>query len=234
MEVPTPPPAQDRPAPPETAPSPPGAGGQSPVMAALKVLFVDDEPDLAPLIRQTFRRHVREGRYQLDFAGDGIEADQHFMVMGGMGFDAAIMEGADDAIKAKIGWLAYFVSGLRQLRSPSFKVEISVDDEPFTKHRALTVVVGNVGYLTAGELVARLEQYPQRSGIGVGRPGLIERNSWLDGRSVRRRTGSFRSAAAERGGADAIRTSARQAPASATFWAMRPPMECPMTARARQ
>jgi YegS/Rv2252/BmrU family lipid kinase len=83
-------------------------------------------------------------------AGDGIGKDEHFMVMGGMGFDAAIMEGADDAIKAKIGWLAYFVSGIRQLRSPSFKVEISVDDGPFTKHRAVTVVVGNVGYLTAG------------------------------------------------------------------------------------
>ena len=83
-------------------------------------------------------------------AGDGIDEDQHFMVMGGMGFDAAIMEGADDAIKAKIGWLAYFVSGIRHLRSPSFRVEISVDDGPFTKHRALTVVVGNVGYLTAG------------------------------------------------------------------------------------
>jgi YegS/Rv2252/BmrU family lipid kinase len=82
--------------------------------------------------------------------GDGIDDDEHFMVMGGMGFDAAIMEGADDAIKAKIGWLAYFVSGLKHLRSPSFRVEISVDDGPFTKHRALTVVVGNVGYLTAG------------------------------------------------------------------------------------
>ena len=83
-------------------------------------------------------------------AGDGIDEDQHFMVMGGMGFDAAIMAGADDAIKAKIGWLAYFVSGIKHLRSPSFRVEISVDDAPFTKHRALTVVVGNVGYLTAG------------------------------------------------------------------------------------
>ncbi len=83
-------------------------------------------------------------------AGDGIGEDEHFMVMGGMGFDAAIMAGADDAIKAKIGWLAYFVSGLRQLRSPTFRVEISVDDGPFTRHRALTVVVGNVGYLTAG------------------------------------------------------------------------------------
>jgi YegS/Rv2252/BmrU family lipid kinase len=82
--------------------------------------------------------------------GDGIPEGEHYMVMGGMGFDAAIMEGADDAIKAKIGWLAYFVSGIKQLRSPSFRVEISVDDGPFTKHRALTVVVGNVGYLTAG------------------------------------------------------------------------------------
>lgn len=82
--------------------------------------------------------------------GDGIPPDEHFMVMAGMGFDAAIMEGANDQIKARIGWLAYFVSGLRQLRSPAFRVEISVDDGPFSKHRALTVVVGNVGYLTAG------------------------------------------------------------------------------------
>ncbi|MDX1419528.1 MAG: adenylate/guanylate cyclase domain-containing protein [Rubricoccaceae bacterium] len=42
--------------------------------ASLKVLFVDDEPDLAPLIRQKFRRHVREGLLNLDFAGDGVEA----------------------------------------------------------------------------------------------------------------------------------------------------------------
>jgi YegS/Rv2252/BmrU family lipid kinase len=82
--------------------------------------------------------------------GDGIPDGEHYMVMGGMGFDAAIMAGADDAIKAKIGWLAYFVSGIKQLRSPTFRVEISIDDGPFTKHRALTVVVGNVGYLTAG------------------------------------------------------------------------------------
>ncbi len=42
--------------------------------AALKILFVDDEPDLAPLIRQKFRRHVRDGLLLLEFAGDGIEA----------------------------------------------------------------------------------------------------------------------------------------------------------------
>ncbi len=42
--------------------------------AAFKILFVDDEPDLAPLIRQKFRRHVRDGLLLLEFAGDGVEA----------------------------------------------------------------------------------------------------------------------------------------------------------------
>ena len=36
-------------------------------------------------------------------SGDGIEANEHFMVMAGMGFDAAIMEGANDKVKAKVG-----------------------------------------------------------------------------------------------------------------------------------
>ena len=82
-------------------------------------------------------------------SGDGLE-EQHFLVMAGMGFDAAIMEGASDDIKAKIGWLAYFVSGFRHLRYPALKVEISLDGAPATSHRVRTVVIGNVGYLTAG------------------------------------------------------------------------------------
>ncbi len=42
--------------------------------AVLKILFVDDEPDLAPLIRQKFRRHVRDGLFELEFAADGVDA----------------------------------------------------------------------------------------------------------------------------------------------------------------
>lgn len=81
--------------------------------------------------------------------GDGIE-DTHFMVMAGMGFDAAIMEGVNEDIKKKIGWVAYVVSALRSLMFPAVKVEIQVDDEEPTTHRARTVVVGNVGFLQAG------------------------------------------------------------------------------------
>jgi diacylglycerol kinase family enzyme len=83
-------------------------------------------------------------------SGDGLGEDEHFLVMAGMGFDAAIMEGANDQIKARVGWLAYVVSGLRNLMFPAVRIEVSVDDGPLTKHRARTVVVGNVGFLQAG------------------------------------------------------------------------------------
>lgn len=83
-------------------------------------------------------------------SGDGIPDDEHFLVMAGMGFDAAIMEGVSEEIKARVGWFAYVVSGLKNLMFPAVRLEISVDDGPWTKHRARTVVIGNVGYLQAG------------------------------------------------------------------------------------
>ncbi len=82
-------------------------------------------------------------------SGDGIE-DTHFMVMAGMGFDAAIMEGVNEDFKAKVGWIAYVLSALKSLMFPAVKAEISVDDAEFVTHRARTIVVGNVGYLQAG------------------------------------------------------------------------------------
>jgi YegS/Rv2252/BmrU family lipid kinase len=81
--------------------------------------------------------------------GDGLEPT-HFMVMAGMGFDAAIMEGVNEDLKKRVGWIAYVLSGLKSLMFPAVRVEVSVDGGEFTKHRARTVVVGNVGFLQAG------------------------------------------------------------------------------------
>ncbi len=39
-----------------------------------RILVVDDEPDLATLIRQRFRRQIREGEMTFDFAEDGVQA----------------------------------------------------------------------------------------------------------------------------------------------------------------
>jgi len=41
---------------------------------ATSILAVDDEPDLEALLRQKFRRQIREGRLKFSFARDGMEA----------------------------------------------------------------------------------------------------------------------------------------------------------------
>jgi diacylglycerol kinase family enzyme/membrane-associated phospholipid phosphatase len=81
--------------------------------------------------------------------GDGLEATR-FAVMAGMGLDAAIMAGAPDALKRRMGWPAYVVAGMRHLRYPAVRVTISVDGSEPVHRRARTVLVGNVGSLTAG------------------------------------------------------------------------------------
>ncbi len=81
--------------------------------------------------------------------GDGL-GDDHFLVMAGMGFDAAIMEGVNEDIKKRVGWLAYVISGLKSLMFPAVRLEVTIDDGEPTRHRARTVVVGNVGFLQAG------------------------------------------------------------------------------------
>ena len=85
----------------------------------------------------------------VEVGGDGLE-DTHFMVMAGMGFDAAIMEGVNEDLKKRVGWVAYVWSALKSLMFPAVRIEVSVDGGEFTRHRARTVVVGNVGFLQAG------------------------------------------------------------------------------------
>ena len=47
---------------------------QDAVQDSYKILVVDDEPDLEPLILQRMRRNIRSGRYSFVFAGNGVEA----------------------------------------------------------------------------------------------------------------------------------------------------------------
>lgn len=41
---------------------------------SVSILVVDDEPDVADMFRQRFRREARQGTYVLHFAGSGEEA----------------------------------------------------------------------------------------------------------------------------------------------------------------
>lgn len=42
--------------------------------SAVKILVVDDEADMEPMIRQKFRRHIREKMFDFEFAFNGLEA----------------------------------------------------------------------------------------------------------------------------------------------------------------
>src|ERR1700728_983926 len=52
--------------------TPAGRGTESRMTA--KILVVDDEPDLEDLVRQRFRRQIKEGSIAFGFARDGVEA----------------------------------------------------------------------------------------------------------------------------------------------------------------
>jgi len=91
-------------------------------------------------------RAVDVGRVFIDDRGE----EQVFLVMAGVGFDAAIMAGAAHQLKSRLGPLAYFVSGIRALRGPRTSIALAVDGRIEPPRRVRTVVVGNCGKLLAG------------------------------------------------------------------------------------
>ncbi|MDQ3359974.1 MAG: diacylglycerol kinase family lipid kinase [Actinomycetota bacterium] len=83
--------------------------------------------------------------------GSRPRTEEHvFLAMAGLGFDAEVMAGAPEKLKAKVGWAAYIVSGARHLRGPQFVVDLSTDDGTRFRRRVRSVVVGNVGRLQGG------------------------------------------------------------------------------------
>ncbi len=91
-------------------------------------------------------RAIDVGRVLVD---NGAE-EQVFLVMAGMGFDAAIMAGAPADLKARLGPLAYFVSGFRALTDPRAPITVAVDGKLESPRQVRTVVVGNCGKLLGG------------------------------------------------------------------------------------
>jgi YegS/Rv2252/BmrU family lipid kinase len=78
-------------------------------------------------------------------------ADEHvFLVMAGTGFDALIMANTPEALKVRVGPLAYVISGLKAMRGRRTRVTLTFDDGPPVRRRTRTVLVGNSGTLLGG------------------------------------------------------------------------------------
>lgn len=92
------------------------------------------------------------GAAPMDDAPDesGSPETHYFLVMSGLGMDAQIMAGTNENLKAKVGWPAYMLSGLKHLVSPEFRISVKVDDELEFRRRARMVIIGNCGRLLGG------------------------------------------------------------------------------------
>lgn len=73
-----------------------------------------------------------------------------FLVIAGLGFDAAMVADADDQLKARVGWVAYFVAGVRHLHGRRMRATIRLDDAEEVEARLRSIMVGNCGRLPGG------------------------------------------------------------------------------------
>lgn len=90
----------------------------------------------------------------VDDRRSGEATEEHrFLVMAGLGFDAEVMAGAPEKLKARMGWAAYLVSGVRHLKGPQFVIDVETDEGLQLRRRVRSVVVGNVGKLTGGMML---------------------------------------------------------------------------------
>lgn len=93
------------------------------------------------------------GWIRAERADGSIDEQEHaFLVASGVGFDAAMVAGADEQLKAKMGWLAYFLAGVQHLHGRRIRLTMQVDDQPPVPLKLRSLVFANCGRLP-GNLV---------------------------------------------------------------------------------
>ena len=106
-----------------------------------------DDPDAA--VEAAFRgteRTIDVVHVTVDRAQDA----HVFLVMAGIGYDAAIMSDTRDELKDKVGWLAYVDAGIRNLPGRPARTTISVDGGRPFERRLRSVMGGNCGKIMGG------------------------------------------------------------------------------------
>jgi diacylglycerol kinase (ATP) len=125
--------------------------GTGNLLARNLLLPLDDLPAAVKVALSGRDLPIDVGRCTLDVTGEDEQPERlGFLVMAGLGFDAAIMADVQDGMKDRLGWLAYVAAGARNLRGPQMKVALSFDGQPSISRRVRTVLAGNVGRIGGG------------------------------------------------------------------------------------
>lgn len=115
-------------------------------------LPLEDIPALLRTALEGEERQVDVGRLELvKTTGDTQESTKHlFLVMAGAGLDAEMVSGANDRLKRRIGWLAYFLAAIRHMGERRITASVSVNGSKPLKAQIRTVLLANVGKLPGG------------------------------------------------------------------------------------
>lgn len=109
---------------------------------AIDVAWVELDPADEPATEDS-------GQAEAPVAGPPVNRHP-FLVMAGMGFDAAIMGNTSEEMKKRVGWTAYFVTGFRSIFIKRFRVRWTIDGRDQEPVLARTILFGNCGTLTGG------------------------------------------------------------------------------------
>jgi len=105
---------------------------------------------------------------------DDQPRDHIFLVIAGVGFDAAMVADTDEHLKARVGWIAYFVSGMRHLHGSRARVHVRLDDGATQTTRLRSLLIGNCGRLPGGITLL---------------PDAVVDDGWLDVAAIDTRVG---------------------------------------------
>lgn len=90
------------------------------------------------------------GRLEWGDADTGATRRDAFLVVAGLGEDAATVAATSEALKARVGWLAYLLRGARRLRAARHRLRIRLDDAPACEAPAWSLLVGSAPRIPAG------------------------------------------------------------------------------------
>ncbi len=136
-------------------------GGTGNLLARNLEMVTDDLARAVEIAVSGRNRHIDVGWLTLDpseahleeHVGEGASLGRRrhaFLVMAGLGLDAAIMEATSERLKSRIGWTAYIPAGLKNLLVRRFRARVGIDGGEDIDYRARTILIGNCGRLTGG------------------------------------------------------------------------------------
>lgn len=117
--------------------------------------------DAETMVRAAFHgdRHPLDVGFAALRREDGTSEERAFVVMGGMGLDAAMIANTSGDLKKRVGWIAYVDGAARSLANAKpFRIAYQVEGRRLHSAKVQSILVANCGSLPAG-----LELIPQAS-----------------------------------------------------------------------